>query len=114
MGFLETRYEVSGVVGGVVSWLLFAAAFTYAAVAVPMNVRVLRLVYQRNAPARHLLVLSIAFALIPGSMGMFFYFLTGNPYMALAFDALTLALALYYGRYLVRLLPLGSANGSGP
>jgi hypothetical protein len=105
VGFLEVDAEIEGIVSGPIVWLLLGLGLPYALLSVPLNARVLHQVSEKGASHFRLAILAAAFVMVPGSMGIVFYFLTGSPYVSLPFDALMLLLTPYYYWHLSRLLP---------
>ncbi len=104
VGLLEVDLNIDGIIGGPIAWLLLGVGLPYALLAAPLNARVLHQASQKGASHFRLAVLAAAWVIVPGSMGIVFYFLTGNPYVALPFDALMLPLIPYYYWHLSRLL----------
>ena len=104
VGFLEVDLNIEGVVSGRIGWVLFGLGLLYAALTVPLNTRMLHQASQKGVSHFRLAVFATAWVIAPGSMGIVFYFLTGNPYVALPFDALMLLLIPYYYWHLSRLL----------
>ena len=104
VGFLEVNFEIDGIIGGPIAWLLLGVGLPYAILSAPLNARVLHQVSQKGTSHFRLAVLAATWVIVPGSMGIVFYFLTGNPYVALPFNAVMLLLIPYYYWHLSRLL----------
>jgi hypothetical protein len=104
VGILEANDNFDGIIGGPIAWLLLGVGLPYALLVAPLNARVLRQASQKGASDFRLAVLAAAWVIAPGSIGIGFYLLTGNPYVALPFDALMLLLTPYYYWHLSRLL----------
>jgi hypothetical protein len=79
---------------------------------VPLNTRVLHQVNRKGTSHFRLAGLAAAFVMVPGSMGIVFYFLTGSPYVSLPFDALMLLLTPYYYWHLSRLLSVQATRST--
>lgn len=106
--------RIEGIAGGPIVWVLLGLGLPYAALSVPSNARVLHQVSKLEAFHVRLALLAAAFVMVPGSMGIIFYFLTGSPYVALPFDALMLLLTPYYYWHLYRLLSHPATDGITP
>lgn len=114
VGLLEAVVGFEGIVGGPIVWLLLGLGLPYALRYVPLNTRLLHQVSQKGASHFRLAVLAAAFVIVPGSMGIVFYFLTGSPYVSLPFDALMLLLTPYYCWHLSQLLSRPASSGITP
>ncbi len=112
--FLGVDIEIDGIIGGPIAWLLLGVGLPYALLSVPLNVRVLRRASQKGISHFRLAVLAATWVIAPGSMGIVFFFLTGNPYVALPFDAVMLLLTPYYYWHLSRLLAQRASAGMAP
>jgi hypothetical protein len=114
VGFLEVNLEIDGIIGGPIAWLLLGVGLPYPLLIVPLNARVLNQASQKGQSHFRLAVLAAGFVIVPGSIGIVFYFLTGNPYVALPFDALMLLLTPYYYWHLFRLSRPSDNGGVTP
>lgn len=114
VGLLEVDAEIEGIVSGPIVWLLLGLGLPYAVLSLPLNTRVLHRVSQKGVSHFRLAILAAAWVIAPGSMGIVFYLLTGNPYLALPFDALMLLLTPYYYWHLSRLLSRPASGGITP
>lgn len=111
VGFLEAEFDIRGVLDGVIAWVLFCLVFLYAVSTSIHYTRILRHYHDKGASQFTLAMVSSGGVFFAGSLGIVLYFLTGNPYTALPFDALMLLLTPYYYWHLFRLLPPPSSDG---
>ena len=106
VGFFEAEFDISGQLPSPVGWAIMAAGLVYVLAMTPLNTRLLQILNEKRLSHWRVAVLAAAFVLVPGSMGIVLYFLTGNSYIALPLQCATVPLGVYYFRQIFRLTTL--------
>lgn len=96
--------KFDGVLAEPIAWLVFAIGFGYAILGSILNSWVTRRACERGSAESQLVFLSVAWVILPGSLGLIIYMLSGNPYMTIPFNILMLLSIPYYFWWLIRVV----------